>query len=54
MIKHYISYRVDHPTQAMIKHYVGMTVESVKMLDLDRLGMNFSVKHKGQVCAHRV
>ena len=31
----------------MIKHYVGMSVESVRMLDLDRLGMNFDVKYKG-------
>lgn len=33
--------------KAMIRHYVGMNVDDAKMLDLDRLGMNFEVKHKG-------
>ena len=28
---------------------MGMSVEGARMLDLDRLGMNFEVKHKGQV-----
>lgn len=31
------------------RHYVGLSVDSAKMLDLDRLGMNFNVTHKGQV-----
>ena len=39
----------DLPHQAMIKHYVGMNVEGVKMNELDRLGMNFTVTYKGQV-----
>lgn len=32
----------------MVKHYVGMAVDSTKILDLDRLGMNCSVMRKGQ------
>ncbi|GAX84646.1 hypothetical protein CEUSTIGMA_g12067.t1 [Chlamydomonas eustigma] len=34
--------------KAMIRHYVGMQVEDVTMLDLDRLGINFDVKFKDQ------
>ncbi|GLC36852.1 hypothetical protein PLESTB_000775700 [Pleodorina starrii] len=41
---------VDHDadSKAMIKHYVGLTVDAVTMLDLDRLGINCSVKRGGQ------
>ena len=41
----------DHmgDTLAMIKHYVGITVDSATLLDLDRLGMNVQVMWKGSV-----
>lgn len=29
--------------QAMVKHYIGVTATSAKMLDLDRLGFNLQV-----------
>lgn len=40
----------DHETDtlAMVRHYVGVSVDSAKMLDLDRLGMNLEVKRQGQ------
>lgn len=40
----------DHEadTIAMIKHYVGISVDKAKLLDLDRLGMNVDVTRQGQ------
>lgn len=40
----------DHEadTLAIVKHYAGVTMESAKMLDLDRLGMNLECKRQGQ------
>ena len=40
----------DHAdsTVAMIKHYVGITVDSATMLSLDRLGVNVSCERAGQ------
>ncbi|GIL90920.1 hypothetical protein Vretimale_17126 [Volvox reticuliferus] len=40
----------DHveDNKAIIKHYVGLTVDAVRMIDLDRLGINCSVTRKGQ------
>lgn len=40
--------------RAMVKHYVGLTVEEANMLSLDRLGMNLEVKHKGQTLQLRL
>eukprot|EP00798_Chlamydomonas_sp_ICE-L_P016504 gene16504-22732_t len=40
--------RVDD-MPAMIKHYVGITVEKAKLVDLDQLGMNMVVARKDAV-----
>lgn len=39
----------DHmgDTLAIVKHYTGMSVDSITLLDIDRLGMNAVVKRKG-------
>lgn len=36
------------PSQAMIKHYVGITVQEARMLTIDRLGAAVACKRNGQ------
>jgi len=40
----------DHAdsTQAMIKHYIGITVDKAMMLSLDKLGVNVACERQGQ------
>jgi putative heme iron utilization protein len=40
----------DHAesTQAMIKHYIGITVDKATMLSLDRLGVNVACERQGE------
>ncbi|KXZ44540.1 hypothetical protein GPECTOR_65g158 [Gonium pectorale] len=38
----------DADNKAMVKFYAGLTVDAVTLLDLDRLGVNCSVKRNGQ------
>ena len=40
----------DHAesTQAMIKHYIGITVDKAMMLSLDRLGVNVACERQGE------
>ncbi|MEW5301614.1 MAG: hypothetical protein WDW38_002618 [Sanguina aurantia] len=46
----------DHmgDTLAIVKHYTGMTVDSITLLDIDRLGMNAVVKRKGDTFKMRL
>ena len=40
----------DHAdaTVAMVKHYIGITVDSARMLSLDRLGINIACERDSQ------
>lgn len=44
----------DADTKAIVKHYVGMAVDTVKLLDIDRLGMNATATRKGQTFKLRI